>query len=48
MASPDFDTMLTHTVEVTYPEPEREKFLGHFRGLVGLWVNDQRGLIAGS
>jgi hypothetical protein len=23
-------------------ENERERFLGHFRGLVGLWVSDER------
>jgi hypothetical protein len=40
--SADFDRMLTETVNMTYPEHERESFMGHFRGLVGLWVNDQK------
>jgi hypothetical protein len=42
VSSPDFDRMLTETVNLTYPEHERERFMGHFRGLVGLWVTDQK------
>jgi len=42
VSSADFDRMLTETVNMTYPEHERESFMGHFRGLVGLWVNDQK------
>jgi hypothetical protein len=42
VASPDFERMLTETVNLTYPEHERERFLNHFRGLVGLWVSDQK------
>jgi hypothetical protein len=34
--------MLVDTVTATYPEHERERFLAHFRGLVGLWVSDER------
>jgi hypothetical protein len=34
--------MLTQTVNATYPEHERERFVAHFRGLVGLWVDDQK------
>jgi hypothetical protein len=41
ISSPDFDRMLTETVIQTYPEHEHEWFMGHFRGLVGLWVSDQ-------
>jgi hypothetical protein len=37
----DFDRILRETVAATYPTHEREKFLAHFRGLVGLWVTDQ-------
>jgi hypothetical protein len=40
--SDDFDRLLIKTVISTYPEHEREMFLGHFRGLLQLWVNDQR------
>ena len=37
----DFDRLLVETVQATYPRQEQEKFLAHFRGLVGLWVQDQ-------
>ncbi|HEY6597362.1 MAG TPA: hypothetical protein VI011_25155 [Asanoa sp.] len=39
--SPDFDAMLVDTVKATYPPHEHERFLAHFRGLVGAWVHDQ-------
>ena len=42
VSSADFDRMLTETVSTTYPEHEREWFMGHFRGLVDLWVSDQK------
>jgi hypothetical protein len=38
--SPAFDGLLVETVRATYPEHEQERFLAHFRGLVGLWVRD--------
>ena len=44
--SDDFDRLLIKTVISTYPEHEREMFLGHFRGLLQLWAHDQR--VAGS
>jgi len=44
VASTDFDTLLTETVVATYPAHEVEMFLAHFRGLVGMWVSDQRAL----
>jgi hypothetical protein len=44
VSSPDFDRVLTETVIQTYPENERDWFMGHFRGLVGLWVTDQKAL----
>ncbi|MGH7920399.1 MAG: ATP-grasp domain-containing protein [Candidatus Dormibacteraceae bacterium] len=40
-AGPEFDTILVDTVRSTYPEVEQERFLAHFRGLVGMWVRDQ-------
>jgi hypothetical protein len=40
--SPDFDGLLVDTVRATYPEHEHERFLAHFRGLVGQWVSEQR------
>ncbi|MFC0624547.1 ATP-grasp domain-containing protein [Kribbella deserti] len=41
-AGPDCDRILTETVRATYPAHEQEKFLAHFRGLIGLWVADQK------
>ncbi len=37
VSGPDFDAMLRRTVEATYPAHEHERFLAHFRGLVGMW-----------
>jgi hypothetical protein len=38
--SADFDALLVDTVRSTYPAAEQERFLSHFRGLVGAWVAD--------
>jgi hypothetical protein len=38
--SPDFDALLVETVRTTYPPHEQERFLAHFRGLVGQWVKE--------
>ena len=38
----DFDRLLVETVQATYPPQEHEQFLAHFRGLIGMWVADQR------
>jgi hypothetical protein len=40
VAGPDFDRLLTETVTGMYPAHEHERFLAHFRGLIGLWVSD--------
>ncbi|MEP6630971.1 MAG: hypothetical protein ABJA89_10895 [Lapillicoccus sp.] len=40
VAGPDFDRLLSETVDATYPEHERERFMAHFRGLTGMWVSD--------
>jgi hypothetical protein len=40
--SPDFDALLVETVRSTYPSAEHDRFVAHFRGLVGLWVRDQK------
>jgi hypothetical protein len=37
----DFGHMLDRTVRATYPAHEHDEFLGHFRGLVGMWVEDE-------
>jgi hypothetical protein len=42
-----FDQILVDTVRATYPPHEHDQFLAHFRGLVGLWVKDQRNLKTG-
>jgi hypothetical protein len=38
----DFDRLLVETVRATYPSHEHEQFLAHFRGLIGMWVQDQQ------
>lgn len=40
--SPAFDALLIDTVKSTYPVAEQERFVAHFRGLLGLWLADQR------
>jgi hypothetical protein len=40
VASADFDALLVDTVRSTYPEHEHDRFLAHFRGLLGAWVRD--------
>ncbi|MEN3358981.1 MAG: hypothetical protein V7637_2963 [Mycobacteriales bacterium] len=40
VASAEFDTLLVDTVAATYPAAERERFLAHFRGLLGAWMAD--------
>ena len=42
ISSAEFDALLTDTVRATYPPDEHERFLSHFRGLLELWVSDQR------
>jgi hypothetical protein len=39
--SPEFDALLIDTVRSTYPAHEQERFLAHFRGLVGQWVSER-------
>ena len=41
IASADFDRLLLETVRSTYPLHEHERFIGHFRGLVGQWVKER-------
>src|SRR2546421_1343904 len=40
--SPDFDALLVDTVRTTYPANEHERFLAHFRGLIGAWLTDRQ------
>ena len=44
---PAFDRLLVDTVRSTYPAREHERFVAHFRGLVGLWVRDEEGRLQG-
>jgi hypothetical protein len=38
VSSPDFDALLVETVRTTYPPAEHDRFVAHFRGLIGLWI----------
>jgi hypothetical protein len=40
--SPEFDALIVHTVQTTFPEHEHEQFVAHYRGLLGAWSKDQR------
>jgi hypothetical protein len=40
VSSTEFDTMLLDTIRSTYPAEEQDMFIGHFRGLVDLWISD--------
>ncbi len=42
ITSQEFDDLLIETVHATYPEHEWDEFAAHFRGLMQLWVDDQR------
>jgi hypothetical protein len=41
--SRELDDLLVDTVRSLYPPQEHERFIAHFRGLIGLWVRDQGG-----
>ncbi|HVQ95228.1 MAG TPA: hypothetical protein VMU51_29630 [Mycobacteriales bacterium] len=40
VASAEFDALLVETVRATYPAAEQDRFLAHFRGLLGAWMAD--------
>jgi hypothetical protein len=40
VASAEFDALLVDTVRATYPKAEQDRFLAHFRGLLGAWMAD--------
>jgi hypothetical protein len=40
VASPWFDDMLVRTVRTTFPAHEHERFVAHYRGLLGSWLQD--------
>jgi hypothetical protein len=41
VGSADFDALLVETVRTTYPPHEHERFVAHFRGLVGQWLHER-------
>ncbi len=43
---PAFDDLLVQTVRTTYPPHEHDRFVAHFRGLVGLWRSDESARLA--
>ncbi|CCI53751.1 ATP-grasp domain-containing protein [Nostocoides jenkinsii] len=40
VTSPEFRSMLTSTIQQTYPTHEWERFEAHFGGLLGMWATD--------
>ena len=42
--SPEFDRLLVDTVRRTFPPHEHERYVPHYRGLLGAWVTDQHTL----
>jgi hypothetical protein len=42
VAGLDFDQLLTQTVRSAYPAHEHDQFIAHLRGLLGMWVHDER------
>jgi hypothetical protein len=45
VAGPDFDQLLVDTVRSTFPSPEHDHFIEHYRGLLGTWVRDEQARI---
>jgi hypothetical protein len=41
ITSAEFDRLLVDTVRAGYPDHEHERFIGHFRGLIGQWVRER-------
>jgi hypothetical protein len=41
ITSVDFDRLLVDTCRSTYPAFEHERFIAHFRGLIGQWVRER-------
>ncbi len=40
--SREFDDLLVETVRTTFPSHEHDRFVPHYRGLLGAWAKDQR------
>ena len=41
IASDEFDRLLVDTVTTAFPAHEHDRFVAHYRGLLGAWVADQ-------
>ncbi|MGH2818767.1 MAG: hypothetical protein ACRDJS_09970, partial [Actinomycetota bacterium] len=41
IASDEFDRLMVETVTSTFPASEQDRFVAHYRGLLGAWVADQ-------
>jgi hypothetical protein len=48
VTGPEFDRLIVDTVAATYPAPERDWFVGHFRGLTSLWATEESARLAGA
>ncbi len=44
---PGMDAVITDTVRAMFPAHEHERYIEHFRGLVGLWCRDEVDRLAG-
>ena len=43
VAGAEFDRLLVDTVRSTFPPHEHDRFVAHYRGLLGAWVADESG-----
>jgi hypothetical protein len=41
VSGPEFDRLLVHTVQSTFPPHEHDYFTEHFRGILGSWARDR-------
>ena len=46
ISGPDFRSLLTSTIQQTYPPHEWDRFEAHFGGLLGMWVSDEQASLA--
>lgn len=40
-SSDGFDRLLLSTIQSTFPSSEHDRFIAHYRGLLGAWIEDQ-------
>jgi hypothetical protein len=41
IAGPEFDALLVSTVQATFPPHEHERFVAHYRGILGTWASER-------